>query len=151
MYIHIKQLLKYQPRFILRMPKGLSNRMPENCTRILLICAQHFQENKHFFHPADHKRHSRLVSQFFCPQVLCTSLQPERVHPRAESDPIFITTLSCSSYLAFAGCTRRSHHCPYSTAKSRDSIAIQTGFPDVIGDVVSQTGVTDAVRTALSF
>lgn len=37
--IHINQLLKYWPGLILRMPKGLSNKMPENCTRILLICA----------------------------------------------------------------------------------------------------------------
>lgn len=80
------------------MPKGLSNKMNENCTGILLICAQHFQENKHrlfCFHPADHKRHSLLVGQVFCPQVLSTFLQPERVHPRTE-----VTLSSLPLYLA---------------------------------------------------
>lgn len=56
-----------------------------------------------------------------------------------------------TSILAFTGCAGRSNHCPHWAAKPWNAIAVQASFPDVIGDVISQAGVTDTAGTTLPF
>lgn len=60
-------------------------------------------------------------------------------------------SLRTSNYLAFTGCAGRSNHCPHWAAKPWNAIAVQASFPDVIGDVISQAGVTDTAGTTLPF
>lgn len=128
--------------------------MSGSCTRILTYPCSIFSTRRELFclRSARQKTHGFSAGS----QVSFTSPKSQCEPPRAERDPKFIQVHSLTipagpSYLAFAGCARRSHHRPYSATKPCDSVAIWTGFPDVIGDVVSQTGVTDTVRTALSF
>lgn len=83
-------------------------------------------------------------------QALRSHLPPQDLNESLQGQERTLTTPPGPSYLAFAGGTRRSHHGPHSPTEPGDPIAIWTGFPDVIGDIVSQTGVTDTVRTALS-
>lgn len=88
------------------------------------------------------------VGWSFCPFLFCdesiwdTSIifKTLQIH-RAADSPI----------LAFTGCTRRSSHCPHSTAQPRNTRAVQASFSDVIGNIISQAGVTDTAGTTLPF
>lgn len=62
-----------------------------------------------------------------------------------------LTILRTPNYLAFASRAGRSSHGPQRPAQPGNTGAVHTRFPDVIGDVISQAGVTDTMRTALSF
>lgn len=62
-----------------------------------------------------------------------------------------LVILRTPNYLAFAGCAGRSSHCPHWATKPRKAIAVQASFSDVIGDVISQAGVTDTAGTTFPF
>lgn len=126
----------------------------ESCTRIAMYLCSTFSARRELFCYTlpDRKHMSFLLAlrSHLLPRDLNVNLQGRKRTPVWSGTFHDLSIPPGPSYLAFAGCTGRSHHCPYSTTKPCDPIAIWTGFPDVVGDVVSQTGVTDTVGTALS-
>ena len=62
-----------------------------------------------------------------------------------------LLTLGTPHYLALARCAGRSSHCPHGAAEPRKAMAVQASFPDVIGDIISQAGVTDTAGTTFPF
>lgn len=120
MSTHIRQLRKHQPRLTRRAPEGLSDSTTESCARIPHIRAQGSHRVQLFCSPpCKRKRPSGLPS---FPELRTWSSKG-RKWPWFDA-AIRAPALPCPPYLAFAGCTGRSHHRPDGAAKPCDPVAI---------------------------